>query len=659
MLKSKLNLALVTALLLVGIAFAVGQNPTPLLTKSADEWIAVLKSDATQKEKVDACRQLAVIGTPEAVSALVALLPDEKMNHMARYALEMIPGPSVDQALRAALGSLKGRPLVGVIGSLGVRRDAQAIGTLAQLLADADADVAQAAARALGKIGTPAAAKAIQNALPKTPAGNQLAFCEGLFRCAEALSATGQRDAALGIYDWLRTVQPAPHQVRAGALRGAILTRGSAGLALMLQAIRGDDFVLVDAAARTALEMPGADVTKALAAELGQLSADKQILFIQVLGKRADAGAIPAVFALAKNSEKRVRLAAVRGLPEFAHPSTVPMLVELMGEADREIAQAAQEGLAGVPGPEADAAVMAMFNSRDTSQRLAGLDLIARRRMTSAIPALLQAAADPDAKVRPAAVRRLGELAGPADLPALLDLLMQAKGAPELDAAEQAVSAVCVKAGNPESSTAKLASLMAQAQPAQKGALLRVLSALGGSGALKAVRAAVDDPNQEVHAAAIRALGDWKTADAAPDLLALAQKASDPNDRMLCLRSYLGLAAQPELPAGERLSMCQKAAGLLQSNQEKKMLLGTLGGIATPESLAVIVPYLEDAGVKDEAGAAALAIADRLLQGRNAAKFAPKLVEPLQKVAQANVNADLTRRANALLQQAQSRARRP
>ena len=126
------------------------------------------------------------------MAPLAALLGDEKLAHMARYALEPIPDPAVDDALRDALGKLKGRPLVGVIGSIGVRRDAKAVEPLARLLKDADADVAQAAARALGSIGTPAAVKALEDALAGTPAANRLAFYEGLFRCAEALSARGQ-----------------------------------------------------------------------------------------------------------------------------------------------------------------------------------------------------------------------------------------------------------------------------------------------------------------------------------------------------------------------------------------------------------------------------------------------------------------------------------
>ena len=111
---------------------------------------------------------------------------------------------------------------------------------MAKLLADPDADVAQAAARALGKIGTPEAAKALDGALAGVSAANQVAFCEGLFRCAEALSAEGQAAQSQAIYDRLRGLPQAPQQVRAGALRGAILARQKEGIPLLLEAIRGD-----------------------------------------------------------------------------------------------------------------------------------------------------------------------------------------------------------------------------------------------------------------------------------------------------------------------------------------------------------------------------------------------------------------------------------
>ena len=68
------------------------------------ELLAVLRSDATLEEKSAACRQLARVATKEAVPILASLLDDEKLSHMARYALETIRDPSVDDALREALG---------------------------------------------------------------------------------------------------------------------------------------------------------------------------------------------------------------------------------------------------------------------------------------------------------------------------------------------------------------------------------------------------------------------------------------------------------------------------------------------------------------------------------------------------------------------------
>jgi HEAT repeat protein len=655
MFKTKLTLALAAALL-AGLASSHAQPPTPLLTKRTEaQLIAVLKSDAPLKAKVDACRELGIIGTKEAVPVLAAMLPDEQLNHAARYALEPNPDPSVNEVLRAALGTLKGRPLVGVINSLGVRKDAQATDALAALLPNGDADVAQAAARSLGKIGSAPAARAITGALAAAPAGNQLAFYEGLFRCAETLLANGQRDEALAIYDKLRAVKE-PHQVRAGGWRGAIVARGKDGLPLLVEAFGSDDWIVVAAAARAAMETPAPEFTAALTAELGKGSVDKQVLVVQVLGKRHDAAALPALSTASKSGEKAVRLASIRALGELQQPSAAPVLIDLLGDTERDLAQAAQESLAALPGKEIDAAIMAMLAGTDANKRLVAIDLMARRRMTSAVPTLLKASADNDPKVRAAAVKRAGELATVNELPALLDFLQQAKNQQDLEVAEQAVNGVCTKASEPESCVDKLTAMMPQAQPAQKCAVVRVLGSIGGAKALAAVRAAVDEGNPEVHAVAIRALGDWKTAEAGPDLLRLAKAATDPKDKTLCLRSFLGLARNTDLPADQRLAICRDAAGLVQQTEEKKLLLGALGGVQSADSVALIAPYLKDTATKEEASAAVVSIADKLLKGKDAAKVAGKLIDPLQQASQATGNADLAKRAGTLLQQAQSKA---
>lgn len=647
-----------TIALLAGAVPLLAQTVPPAGKEQVDKLIAVLKSDAPQKEKVDACRGLAVIGTKEAVPALAALLGDEKLSHMARYGLEPIPDPSVDDALRDALGKLKGRPLAGVIVSIGARRDAKAVEPLAGMLQNPDADVVQAAARALGRIGTGDAAKALAGALPGAPAANQPALCEGLLRAAEALAAKGQRNDAIAIYDRLRSLQPAPHQVRTAALRGAILTRGQDGLSLLQEHLQSKDYLPFAAAVRTSQEIRGPAVTKALADAVPASPADNQVLLLQALGSRREPSATQAVLAAAKAGEKRVRLAAVRAAVEIGHPSALPSLLALAKDSDGDISRAAQEALAALPGQQVDAAVVELLATGQSEQRLLALELIGQRRITSAAPMLVRVASDPDASVRAAAIKRLGDLAGPAQMPGLVALLMRPKSPDDLGVIEQALSTAAARADRPDRYAEGLAATMARAEPAQKSALVRVLGAVGGARALKAVRDAMKDPSAEVRAAAIRTLSAWKTADVVPDLLALARRSSIPAEKTLGLRGYLAWASREELPAGERLSICREAGQLVQTTEEKNLLLAALGSIPSLDSLGLVMPHLDDAATRDSAGAAAVSVAQRLLKGKAPAEVASKLVEPLKKVIAAASDADLKDRAKAALQQAQRRAGR-
>lgn len=650
---SKLKMSYVLFITLFsGIALQLcSQTVSAAANEEVDKLISVIKSDAPHKEKADACRRLAIVGTKDAVAPLAELLADEKLSHMARYALEPIPDPAVDKALRDALGKLKGGPLVGVIGSIGVRGDAMAVAALKEKLLDPDAQISQATARALGSIGTLDAAKALQRALPDVQKENQLAMCEGLFRCGEALAAKDLRSEAVAIYDQLLSSE-VPHQVRGGALRGAILARPQKdGLKLLRRNLLNDDWLLFSAAVQTSQELPGSKVTKALTAKLKKLPADNQILVIQTLGMRGDPAALSTIFALAGKGPKSVRLAAVRALPEIADPSAVPVLVDLLDDADGEISKTAQECLAALPGPEADAAVMGLLDSNVTGQRLISLELIGRRRMVTSIEALLKAARDPNAKVRQAALKKVGELGSPAELPALLNLFMNLETSQDLNAAEQALRNICAQFDDRQSCTGKLISLLPQAAPAQKNALLRVLGTLGGTDALQAVREALNDSDEGVHSAAIRALCAWKNAEAAPDLLRLAQTGANPKDKILCLRAYLSMASRPDILLDDRLSMCRKGRELVQRDEEKRLLLAALGGIESVDALGMIVPYLNESAVRNEAGTACVSVGGKIVQQKP-----NEVAQAMKKVIEAVDNKNIKRQAKKILANANKAA---
>jgi HEAT repeat protein len=179
--------------------------------------LAMLENaDASAGCKDFACKKLMLMAGPESVPALAKLVgDDESLAALGRYALEQMPQPEAGAALRDALGRTKGRVLIGVINSLGVRKDAQAVAALVRLLADKDAAVAAAAAAALGKIGGSQATAALRAARSKAAPEVRAEIRPALLACAEGLLASGNKDEAEAIHrelsgedepEWIRAV---------------------------------------------------------------------------------------------------------------------------------------------------------------------------------------------------------------------------------------------------------------------------------------------------------------------------------------------------------------------------------------------------------------------------------------------------------------------
>ena len=432
---------------LTAILLLLAAMPARGVAQGEADLLAVLKNpEANFLEKQNACRDLVLAGTAEAVPVLAGLLGDEKLSHMARMALEPIPDPSVDAALRDALAKVTGRPLLGVIASIGVRHDETALPALAVLLSNQDDAVADAAARALGTIGSAQAAQALQSALggkEVSPARTK-SFCEGLFRCAESLNKGGKTAESQAIYDAIAALDKTPHQIRTAALRGAVLTRAGAGLPLVLDALRDGDYAMFLSAIRIAMEREGADTTEALASALAGLPAERQIVVIKALGQRGDPASGPALLKLVDNAAPPVQIELVKTLTRLVHAPVVPVLVKLSLATDDELSAAARESLAGFPDQSAADAIANLLGSADAGARLLGAELIGQRDIGLALPALMKAAAtDTDEAVRVSALKTLRDRAGMEEFDALIAILL---GSPS-DAVTQAAAHALVAVG--------------------------------------------------------------------------------------------------------------------------------------------------------------------------------------------------------------------
>ena len=113
----------------------------------------LLTGNATFDCKQFVCRQLAKIGTEANVPSIAPLLYDDATVDIARFALQPIPGNSVDTVLLKALRSGPAEARIGIINTLGIRGSSSTKGPLQKLAGGTDPKVAEAAKSALAKIG--------------------------------------------------------------------------------------------------------------------------------------------------------------------------------------------------------------------------------------------------------------------------------------------------------------------------------------------------------------------------------------------------------------------------------------------------------------------------------------------------------------------------
>jgi HEAT repeat protein len=419
---------------------------TPVLAQDADP-VAVLKSDAGYAEKLEACRVLQLKGGPDAVAALAPLLADEKLTHIARLALEPMPGPEAGKALRDALGATAGPIRVGIIGSLAIRKDMEAVPALTALLADADQSVAAAAAAALGSLAATDAVDALQKAVARTDVTpvTRTAFCDGLLDCAAALAAKGQRDRALAAYDALLADTGNVSQVRAAALRGGALARGGAeGIAALVKALTGEDQAVFDAALRALREVEGADaVAKALADVLPGLPEDRKLAVMQVLGERGGQAAGPALYTEAQIGSVEVKVAALRAMTRIGYVPALDFVKEWRVHQSAALSGAALQALMYFPGAEGDAMLNALLKSGDAGDRRLAVELIGKGGLDAPAALLMSVVeGDADGDVRVAALQALRNHAEMPQFPALLNHLLFASSQAEMDAAESTLAAI-------------------------------------------------------------------------------------------------------------------------------------------------------------------------------------------------------------------------
>ena len=380
---------------------------------------------------------------------------------------------------------------------------------------------------------------------------------------------------------------------------------------IVLDILRSDDQEMQAAAIAMVKEMPGMEVTEALAKELPNLSAKSQVQLISALGDRGDVAARPAVVAAVKSEDQSVRIAALRAIGQLGDDSSVELLAKAAAGANGAEQKAARDSLYRLRGLNVDKVILAAIPKAEAKTKVELISSVGQRNITAGVTTLLQTAKGSDRKVRIESLRVLKVVAGPEHLPALVELLINAESSSDRTEAQKTIAAVAhrIEDKNRQAESV-LAVLPSVKETVPRCSLLNVLGRIGDNSALSVLTASLKDENVEVQTAAIRALAVWPTPEPLDELMKIAENSGNKVHRILALRGFvrlLGLAS--DRPAGQTIEMYKKAMSLAPDAGEKKKVLSGLANTKSLAAMQMAADYLDDETLSVEAGAAVINIA--------------------------------------------------
>lgn len=574
--------------------------------------LAALLGDATLESKSFICRQLWFIGTADSVPAIAKLLMDEETADIACYAIGQNPSEEAGKALREALNEVSPTVKIRIINLLGDRDDNQSVEAIGKLIFEAERQVSEAAAAALGKIGGKRAMELLVEARAKGDSEIRFAATDAYLRCAEDLMFEGEIKQATEIYKELAGKNETPI-IRSAAIKGLADSGEQEIVPIVVSALRDENRMVRTTARSCVRTMEGKGVTEQFAGELSKMSPDEQVLLTGALADRGDSAALPAITALAKSTNPEVRKAVLPAVGKLGDGSYVEYLVKAASEGSNSEEQStAINSLKLLRGDGVDGAIVKIMQKSQPSLRQQLIQVLAEREAIVAVPTLLSEAAYPDRKVRQAAFKALGKLANEQDLPTIVGLLVKAEDSVSQREGERAVVAVSRKISQISmQADAVLASLQNETDDEVRCSLLRVLGGIANDKALSTLEEALKDRNPAMQDTCVRALAKWPNAAAAEVLLEIYSNTQNQIHRLLALRGFVRLLSLPVYgrPVEKTIELCKQAIQKASNSSEQKLVLSGISNVNSPEALAIVKPFLQVEEVQAEAGMSVIKIA--------------------------------------------------
>lgn len=556
-------------------------------------------------------------GGTECLAPLSAFLGDPELTEPATQALLAIRAPGTSEALLSALKKAEGDPATTLVKALGELREARAIPLVAPYAASTDPDVRRTALQALAdmvpaaarqRTGTGSPSEILRTAGRTDDRLEQAQNTALLLHHARRLAEAGAKaeGAALCREVLAQAAAESPEHLAPAALHALAGMAGDQALPDLIAAVEHPNRPISVAAMRTLISM---DRPKARAELDRILTRGPDHLRLALLATLDDSTRTAHFDAIATNlghENPEVRAAAIRAM---THPRGLSALLAYLKSENAQQLPDIQKAILTIAGPDDMNTIAAALAGAPAPARTLLLDLLGQRRATGCFDAVFALTADADAAVRLAAMKALGGVATPDQLPKMTRLLLKTTESSEQTALHRSVIHVSKTMPDAERRADALLAVLPSASPEATEAIVGSLPELGGPAALRAVTAAAAGENEGIRNAALKSLADWPDETAADAMLQAATRTTDLTQKVLLLRGYVRVIRAGALPAEEKLARYRAALPAAPRPEDKTMILGALVDIKTMDSLLLLGGHLDDPAIREEVASLAVIVA--------------------------------------------------
>ena len=589
-----------------GLARYASQNTKEDKRAFAEKnFILALDKTPDAETKAFFMRQLQLVGKGDAVKAVAPYLTNGELGEPATFLLTSVASETAKNELFKALSKVQGNSLATITKALGELQFKPANGEILKNITTNNQNLRKVSLAAVASIGAPESYQPLWEAARKAgfvyePTDATSAFVT----YAQRLGENGDlKLCSTACDEIMKLSQPTQLHSKASAL--AIYNRffEKEAQPKLLKAFDNNNKAFRFAVLNLVEKSQSAS-TKQWIAKAKKAQPELKAEIITMLGKKGDLSASDFIKKQLANQSSMVSEAAISAYAKLKGKEAITDLVALLKNGIQP-AYTAKTLMTLLDEKNLDQLVAILESSPENSKKEI-IGIVGAKSGKRFFNQIYSYTGNSNPEIKSAAFAAMKNIASPKEIDRLLKLLFASDDKDKIkDIQDALVNAASDVKGQDNQVTPLLAQLP---NASKKGRILEILPRLGGKHALKAVTGYINSSNQEESDAAFNALINWKDESASASLYEIC-KTSNGERRSSALKGFVRQVNNSALPDDQKLLQYRKMIPFATNNNDKILIIRSMGQVKTFLSLVSTASFLEDPNLKSDAAQSVMEIA--------------------------------------------------